>query len=210
MKRFLLLAALGLILGMGPRADADEPGPSPVNWHFDVKVVMVQGATPDMAEKPPAWAVGEDGQPVVSTPWSALLPLLKKRGETTLLLDSMTTTVTDVPTEVELNRARLFDTYERSDRSNEFRKASTINEGVSVKLNPSARWVQYEASVSWILPSQAELKMPLQGRWRVKGTWGGMVMGKTLVLSHREQVREAGVDAVDVELYAFLTAKAFR
>ena len=69
--------------------------------------------------------------------------------------------------------------------------------------------------IPWLLPflpGQGELQMPLLGRWSVKGAWGHarqrMGTGKTLVLSHREQVRQVEGSATGLEIYAFLTARS--
>lgn len=210
----LPLSLLGAALALGAlsvgTAAADAPPAHSPTWAFDVKVVMVHGSRPELAEEPPVFATDDPHAPVVKRPWSELLGILKARGETTVLLDSMTTTHVGTKAEIEQNRARIEDVYERRDMHNEYRKASTLNEGVKAMLLPTGRSLEYEAMVSWLHPAQAKGALPFQGRWRVRGTWTALDRGPTLVLSHREQIREAGHAPVDLELYAFVTWRTFR
>lgn len=202
-QRLLLgvAAALALSFGVGGGVRADAP--EPVGQSFHVEVVMVVGNTPETAEHGPDWGFA-DGVPATSLSWPERLALLKTRGTTTLLLDGHTTAMDGVPTEITRNVARFERLYDRSDVNNEFFKASTFNEGVTVKLRANDAYLEYEAAVNWLLPAQDAGRPPFQGTWRVKGSIPHGV-GPTLVFSHREQVAEPGHAPQDVEIYAFLT-----
>jgi hypothetical protein len=200
------LFALFLVLVPSASVQADAP-PMPGAHVYDVQAVMVLGKSPGVAELVPDWG-GPVSAPLTTMAWNQRLLLLKQRGETTLLLDGRTTAVDGMPTELSRNWARFLRLFDRSDETNEYWKNSTVNEGVTVKLKaPSADFLEYEAQVNWSLPRQGE-GAPLQGSWRMKGTVP-MPDGKTLVLSHREQVPEEGQAPRDVELYVFVTPSVF-
>jgi hypothetical protein len=201
--RFVLSALVVASLALGTFAPAGADGPpadtaAPV-YAYDVQVVMVVGTTADLAERAPDWGF-QGGVPLTTLAWPDRLLRLKQRGETTLLLDAHTTAIGGQPTETNRQLVRARKVYDRSDESNEYYKATTVTEGVTVKLLGTPDTQQYEFQVEWALPSGETL---LLGSWRVHGTIAPQG-GKTLVLSHREQVRDAAGELRDVEIYGFL------
>lgn len=201
----LVVAAAVLFSQACPVGAEDEaPAESPRGqWVYDLRVVKVVGDV-DLAARPAPWAESSNGSPVVEATWPDLLKAAKGRGVTTILMDQRMTTVANREVNVTQSRAAHMEVFDRRDQNNAHWKGSVLNEGCQAKLLPGDH-VDYEVSVQWS-QAQAASRLPLQATSRWRGS-AFHFPGKTLVLSHREQVDVGGDAPVTVELWAFVSAR---
>ena len=203
----LIAGCLALIALTSPSAVAeDEPDRSPSGvWVFDVKVVRVFTTGYDVPETVGVWEPGGDGTTTKS--WPEILKALKARGETRLLLDQRTTTVMDYRATIADTQNQQIKQYLNSDLQNERHGGSNLDSGTSVKLSPKApNIVEYSVMAKWLLPQREGELRALLGTV----TWNGThprLDGRTLVLTHRQQLETHTGARQGLELYALIAAR---
>jgi hypothetical protein len=193
-------------------AVADDAVPArttPAGWVFDLRVVGVV-VPRDVSEKGPPFDEVPAGGPLVATPWPVLLQTLKARGSTRLLLDRRVTALPGAGrVEIDDSQTRGVEMLNRRDASNETWVSGVIDTGVKAALTTGDAF-GYVIEVRWATDAKAPNAPPLlQGRTGWQGAWPAFD-GRTLVLSHRQQIDAPGLDPTGLEIYVFLTATAVR
>ncbi len=205
---FLLLALFGGALAAVPGdvARADDKPRAGV-WVFDVRIVRVDPATPEVSETQSVFEQAEGT--TVPMGWPQILDALKKRGKTTILMDQRLTTVEGV-------KGRLNNVVDHpilmvnfSDDNNTQRRQAAMKTGCSFEVIPTSSEMTYQVESRWALmrTQVKDTQAPPQGLTAWQGTHPALT-GDTLVLHSREQIetiREASVKAV--EFYALVTGR---
>ena len=202
----LALLATGLLASSGDRAwSEDDATVAPAGvWVFDVRVVRVDLASPEVTESPVPW---ETSSPMVSMPWTDVLAHLKSRGTTTLLLDQRGTSVWNEPLSLVQTHDVQIRAFQSQDVSNERWGSSTLTFGCAANLAPlGGKHLQYDIEAKWLIDRVKPSERPIVSMTRWKGTTPPLA-GKTLGLSYREQVEVLGEARRGFEIHAFVTGR---
>jgi hypothetical protein len=225
-----LLLCLALVALVAPgisrdSAQADPPEERPSGRMsrtqiFDVRIVRVDTPTPAGVEQPCALLKG--AQTTTALPWPELLGLLKKRGTTRLLMDRRLTSTTGVVVRgSEERQMPILQLNSRSVREGEGgtenQAAARLRSGCKAEFlvsteRPAGASLSYKLETRGVLESSSK---QAEGATETLHTWDGahplfgLAGPETLVLSHREQVRDPGDDAArGVEIYCFVTLQS--
>ena len=210
----LSLALLAGLCAMGwqPAVADDKPAAkapaTPNVWIYDVRMVRVDPATPEGAEKPGPFA-DLSGTTTRAT-WPEALAALKNRGQTTLLMDQRVTALESEKGMVETSRSMPMLAASFADDNNRQLRSLRMMVGCQAALltgGAGGATFSYDLEVKWTLHHPvADLGSP-----EVKTRWSGShttLAGKTLVLHSREQVLASdGKSLRAVEIYALVTGR---
>ncbi len=183
------------------------PSPAGACWAYHVRVVRVIDTDLASAETAPVLPGLTDASPFTTAVWPDALATLRARGDTLLLLDRTATGLVGSRVNLRDDQAQPVDVYERRDATNESHKSSMLHAGAAVQVL-TGEGLDYDVDVTWILGA----RRADEGAGFVQGSasWKGScppLDGRTLVLSHRQQVERVRGEAVAVEIYAFVSAQ---
>jgi hypothetical protein len=203
----LLLGVCALLSSDVARAGEEATRPASVRV-YDVRIVRVLTPTPEGVEQPCPFLKGD--ATTVTTAWPDALAILKKRGETAILMDQRLTAAEGTISKASDERQVPLVLMQSRTLTGENYAAARARMGLNVDLLPSAaQGLQYKVLIRgvWGLTSKIAT-----GPTETLTVWEGnhaTLDGRTLVLTNRQQQRDPGdVSARGVELYCFIHGRA--
>jgi hypothetical protein len=216
MRSQVLIGAFSLALllvfcpmAFNPAVAEDKPAAkaesSPAVWIYDVRLVRVDPAAAEGAEK--AGPFAKANGTTTSASWPEALAALKNRGQTTLLMDQRVTALEGTKAEAKMVRSLPVLAAAFQDKANRQLRSARLQTGCNAALTTTGASFFYDVEVKLALhPPTDDMGAPeMTTRWSGSHT---TLSGKTLVLHSREQILSAdGKSQRAVELYALITGR---
>lgn len=186
MKSLVACAAvLALFVALGaPTTAVAEDGKRGETFLYEIRIVRVD---------PKAAADSEAGSPfpeltetTIDLPWKTVLERLKKRGHTTVLMDTRMSAAPGIKSEVTDERITPIVALNFEDWNNQQYRSQPVKIGSTFKQTTSAQ-LSYQIAVRGTATAPATRRAPAQYMIQWNGSHPRLG-GQTLVLEHRQQV----------------------